>query len=169
MTKNANVGASRLPEPPGGFTSRPPGADEPPRGGFTLDAQGSRGGNIGGNIGGDRFADIADRAGDIRRAILKHRDQNRPATVGEVAAALALVERLARREPTLAEFQARLAAHRRTIAALVSKLTQEEAEALRVNTHRADHQEDPGAAPSEAFGWNGAFDGEILRLLDARA
>lgn len=39
---------------------------------------------------------IAERACEIRQAILRHPDETRPATAGEVAAALALLERLAR-------------------------------------------------------------------------
>jgi hypothetical protein len=41
-------------------------------------------------------AAIAERASEIRQHILRHPDENRPATAGEVAAALALIERLAR-------------------------------------------------------------------------
>jgi len=43
----------------------------------------------------DDASRIAARAGDLRRAILQHPDGTRPATAGEVAALLALVERLA--------------------------------------------------------------------------
>jgi len=39
---------------------------------------------------------IAQRACEIRQHILRHPDESRPATAGEVAAALALIERLAR-------------------------------------------------------------------------
>jgi hypothetical protein len=39
---------------------------------------------------------IAERACEIRQHILRHPDESRPATAGEVAAALALIERLAR-------------------------------------------------------------------------
>lgn len=41
-------------------------------------------------------AAIAARAAEIRAAILNHPDETRSATAGEVAAALALIERLAR-------------------------------------------------------------------------
>lgn len=39
---------------------------------------------------------IAERAAEIRQHILRHPDESRPATAGEVAAVLALIERLAR-------------------------------------------------------------------------
>jgi hypothetical protein len=47
------------------------------------------------DAGAERAA-IAERAQEIRQHILRHPDENRPATAGEVAAALALIERLAR-------------------------------------------------------------------------
>jgi hypothetical protein len=45
--------------------------------------------------GAERAA-IAERASEIRQHILRHPDESRPATAGEVAAALALIERLAK-------------------------------------------------------------------------
>lgn len=82
----------------------------------------------------DEPADVAERSAAIRKAILEHPDSSRMATAGEVAAALALVERLARLRaaPSGGASEARLAAQRRVLQWLLLRAADDHDEAERV-------------------------------------